>query len=51
MTKEEAVRILNDARRDLLKVSFWEETRMNINEAFDMAIKALEQTEENNDSK
>lgn len=45
MTREEAIRFLNEQKEFLLKGCFWEETRMNTNEAFDMAIKALEQPE------
>lgn len=41
MTREEAIRFLNEQREFLLKGCFWEETRMNTNEAFDMAIEAL----------
>lgn len=42
MTREEAIKFLNEQKEFLLKGCFWEETRMNINEAFDMAIEALE---------
>ena len=42
MTREEAIRFLNEQKEFLLKGAFWEETRMNINEAFGMAIEALE---------
>lgn len=41
MTREEAIRFLNEQKEFLLKGCFWEETRMNTNEAFDMAIEAL----------
>lgn len=41
MTREEAIRFLNEQKEFLLKGAFWEETRMNINEAFGMAIEAL----------
>ena len=43
MTKEEVIRVLNESRETLIKASFWEATKMQINECFDTAIRALEQ--------
>ena len=45
MIKEEAIRFLKEQKDVLLKGCFWEKTRMDINEAFDMAVETLEQPE------